>query len=324
MILILSQVIDAHADYVAHVLNARGIEFWRLHTAEFPRRATLEAETDAQGRWHATMTVHGRTLSLDRVTSVWYRRPGLFEVAAELSPEQRRYALAESRQAIGGLLRSLDCAWVNHPDALMTAEQKLVQLQVARSVGFATPRTAVTNDTAVARRFARSCRHGVLFKSMAGGVIETPGGDLAIIYSHRLGMDEIGDHEELIRYAPCLFQEYVPKRFEVRVAIFGDDVYAARIDSQSVEESKIDWRKGQQHLDFERCELPRAVRDRCLVVARRFGLAYCAIDLVVTPEGDHVFLEINPNGQWGFMQEQAMEMCESLIKLLTSGTDREP
>jgi glutathione synthase/RimK-type ligase-like ATP-grasp enzyme len=35
---------------------------------------------------------------------------------------------------------------------------------------------------------------------------------------------------------------------------------------------------------------------------RRLGLAYGAIDLIETPEGGHVFLEVNPGGEWGMLE----------------------
>ena len=36
---------------------------------------------------------------------------------------------------------------------------------------------------------------------------------------------------------------------------------------------------------------------------RRLGIVYGAIDLRRTPDGRHVFLEVNPAGQWLFVEQ---------------------
>ena len=37
---------------------------------------------------------------------------------------------------------------------------------------------------------------------------------------------------------------------------------------------------------------------------RRLGLLYGAIDLVETPDGRHVFLELNPSGEFFWLEQQ--------------------
>ena len=35
----------------------------------------------------------------------------------------------------------------------------------------------------------------------------------------------------------------------------------------------------------------------------RLELNFAAIDLIETPDGEHVFLEVNPNGQWLWLDD---------------------
>ena len=42
-------------------------------------------------------------------------------------------------------------------------------------------------------------------------------------------------------------------------------------------------------------------------LVRALGLVYGAADLIRTPDGEHVFLELNPGGEWG-MLELALEL----------------
>jgi D-alanine-D-alanine ligase-like ATP-grasp enzyme len=53
----------------------------------------------------------------------------------------------------------------------------------------------------------------------------------------------------------------------------------------------------------------------------RLSLTYGAIDLVLTPDGRYVFLEINPNGQWLWIDEMlSLGISHSIAEWLSEGT----
>lgn len=57
-----------------------------------------------------------------------------------------------------------------------------------------------------------------------------------------------------------------------------------------------------------------------LALARRLGLSYCALDLVVTPSGDYVFLEVNPSGQYGWLESlTGLPITRELVRMLMRG-----
>lgn len=108
--------------------------------------------------------------------------------------------------------------------------------------------------------------------------------------------------------APILFQEYVEKETEIRVTVIGGSVFAAEIDSQSSLEGKDDWRKaGPGSLKTNPVQLPKSLSDKCLQIVKELGLNFGTIDLIKTPNGCYVFLELNPNGQWGWLEEATGE-----------------
>src|SRR5258707_2322889 len=111
-VLVLSEQLDSDADLVIAELNRRGVSVVRFDTADFPRRATLIARK-GRGAWKGTLVTQDRSLELGQIASIWYRRPTPFELDPALPPFGQQFASAEARMAIGGLLRSTPCLWVN-------------------------------------------------------------------------------------------------------------------------------------------------------------------------------------------------------------------
>lgn len=123
-----------------------------------------------------------------------------------------------------------------------------------------------------------------------------------------------------IKYAPSLFQEYVPKDVELRITIVGNEVFAAEIHSQQKEAARHDWRRDALALEHREHQLPDNVRLKCVNLAKAFNLEFGAIDMILTPDGRYVFLEINPNGQWAWIEEfTGLPISEALIELLCRG-----
>jgi glutathione synthase/RimK-type ligase-like ATP-grasp enzyme len=115
-----------------------------------------------------------------------------------------------------------------------------------------------------------------------------------------------------------IFQAYVPKRFELRVTVIGNQVFAAEIHSQLTNHTRYDWRRYDlSRTPHLRHELPPEIQDKCVRLVEQLELSYGAIDMVLTPEGRYVFLEINPNGQYLWIEEQTgLPISAALCDLL--------
>jgi glutathione synthase/RimK-type ligase-like ATP-grasp enzyme len=108
-----------------------------------------------------------------------------------------------------------------------------------------------------------------------------------------------------IRLTPAVFQSYVPKAREIRAVVVGERIYAAAVDSQVDEVTRHDVRAADNSDRYEQCQLPAAVAEALARLVAGFGLRSCSADLVETPSGEHVFLELNPNGQWLWLEVHA-------------------
>lgn len=97
-----------------------------------------------------------------------------------------------------------------------------------------------------------------------------------------------------------LLQEWIDKRFECRAVVVGDRVFTVAIHADSAT-GRVDWRSDYDALRYEAIDLPAPVRDALVDLHSRLGLVYGACDLIVTPEGETVFLEVNQGGEWGWL-----------------------
>jgi len=145
------------------------------------------------------------------------------------------------------------------------------------------------------------------------------GGSLSeklIIYTHKLNAVDFQKIEN-VKFVPVLFQEYVPKEIELRMTVIEEDVFSCAIDSQKSERTKDDWRR----YDFEKVphysyKLPVDIENKLVDFLKNAGLKFGAFDMILTPNGEYVFLEINPNGQWYWIEKlTGMKITERLVRL---------
>jgi glutathione synthase/RimK-type ligase-like ATP-grasp enzyme len=157
----------------------------------------------------------------------------------------------------------------------------------------------------------------VIYKTLGGGLPVNRHGVRSPIYTSPVEERHFED-EATIRLTPCLFQENVSKRVELRVIAVGSELFCAEIDSQRSELTAQDWRRSYPDLRHRPHTLPSEVERGLRELMDRLGLLFGAIDLILTPDGRYVFLEINANGQWAWLEgELGMPLTSALVDLLT-------
>jgi ATP-grasp ribosomal peptide maturase len=297
-VLVITGSFDPTADLVIEELTRRAVPVFRADMAWFPSKLTLAASLDGAG-WSGTLMTDRRTLDLSSVRSVYYRRPTAPEFPQTMPPEARAVAAAEARRGFGGLLAALPCPWLPPPGRTADAEYKPLQLRVAAESGLSVPRTLITNDPVAAREFADRLGAPVIYKPFTPirGTLE---GRSVAVYANVLQADDL-PHPSIATTAH-LFQEWVPKAHEVRLTVVGRRMFAAEIHAGSAA-GRVDWRSDYESLTYKTCEPPRAVAAGVLRMLDQLGLPFGAFDFIVTPSDEWKFLEVNPNGQWGFVEQ---------------------
>jgi glutathione synthase/RimK-type ligase-like ATP-grasp enzyme len=255
-----------------------------------------------------------------RLTSVWHRRPAHWIDESVLHPADREFAEGECRVFRRGFLHLLapDALWVNPVGAAARAAYKPVQQQVALDEGLEMPATLFSNSPEQIRAFLRRQGGEIVFKPLYG----TAWSDAETVWMPytTLLTEELLVDDEPLRAVPGIYQAIVPKAYELRVTAIGDRLFAAKLRSQETRAGKLDWRKSYSDLVFEPYQLPEAIAARCRAVMKRLGLVYGAIDLIVTPDGRYVFLEVNQMGQFLFVEWACgMPVLDAFAELLLQG-----
>jgi glutathione synthase/RimK-type ligase-like ATP-grasp enzyme len=294
-----------------------GDRFIRLNTEDV---ATNIDATFSQGHFELHIRDSGRTLFSDELLSVWYRRPEEIRAPHGSESEPGDFIVQQWTAFLRGFyMATLDTArWVSPLPALHRSRYKLAQLKLARELGFTTPETLSTNVPDEAVAFAD--RHQEICVKSLDEPLFRLNGTLHPWLTTRVSAEHVRQHMEAVRHCPVLFQQYIAKACDIRVTCVGPQVFAFAIYSQSREESANDFRGvAPDQLRHEVHNLPKKLEARLLEYMRREGLLFSAFDLVLTPDGEYVFIENNPNGQWLWLEHATgIRISEALLRLLTN------
>jgi glutathione synthase/RimK-type ligase-like ATP-grasp enzyme len=258
-------------------------------------------------RWRSDgrheLEIGGVAEPMSRFRSVWYRRPVAPRPGGASQPGLDDWAARESEEALRGLWRGHRALWVNHPVDNQRAEFKQEQLLRAAGSGFEVPETLITNDPEAAREFAESHLDGIICKPLRfGRVID--GDEEKLFFTSQVDpaqLDDLASGQE-----PYLLQALIEKTCDIRVTVIAGECFAVEIDSQEDQESVVDWRRGGSELAHTPHRLPADLEDACRAFVAGYGLKFGAIDLARRPDGGYAFFELNPNGQWAWIEQ----LCE--------------
>ncbi|EME9750172.1 hypothetical protein N0725_04905 [Pseudomonas aeruginosa] len=296
MLLLVTNRRDITIDYVVAELKRRQTPFFRLNTEDLPdARCTMAAFP--RGAW--SLSLGDRELKGSSVKAAYFRRPGQPTSHASITDEgEKGYAEAEWSAFLKSLYARLEGMWLNAPLDIFAAEDKPKQLMLASELGFNVPQVSITNDIASVREVIQA--GPAIGKPLRQALIS--GEQERVIFTTRL--EHLSDSDEdAIALAPFIVQAEIKKQYDVRVTVVGSQAFATAICSQEHEETTVDWRQGSRpDLKHERIQLPREIEEQCAALMKRLNLRYGAIDFICDQQGKWWFLEINPNGQWAWIE----------------------
>ena len=327
MILIITNKEDEHPTPVIETLIKRNIPVFRLNT-----ECLL---TDYEFTWWNTSGLSrfiiknkqtGLTLDIEDLTAVWDRRPKLpKELPFKVSEAINKHNLKEA----AGFLRFLRSYITSTPSIGSIlydeyASSKMEQLQYAEFIGLKVPDTVFTNRQEDIIAMARNHQEIVLKSIASDGIMDDGNGTEYVFYSQKVSLQDIVNApKEAFTQTVSYVQEYISKAFELRVTVVAKKVFACKIESQHLadNEGKIDWRQGYDHgLRYEPYDLPDNISEKCIKFLERMRLNFGAFDFIVTPSGEYVFLECNPNGQWLWIEmETGLKISEAIADTLATG-----
>jgi ATP-grasp ribosomal peptide maturase len=310
-VLVITEPDDPTADDVIRELNARAVPVARFNPADIGSALTVTAEFGGNRALSGWLRTPSRRVNLADVRSVYWRRP-TWPQFEHLDSADAEFAAAQVRSGLRGILLAMPGArWVNDPEANRRADYKPLQLAAAVQAGFTVPATLVTSDADAARDFIK--RHGsVICKALRWTPYRGSDGVGMTTWTEPVSAEEIDDS---LGAAPHLFQARVDKVADLRVVVVGDRVFAVRIDS-----GLLDWRRDYSALKYSVITPPKGLGPALVAFLHRLGLVSGSFDLCIDQAGDLHWLEVNPNGQWGWLAEATdLPIAAAFADLLEQG-----
>jgi len=298
-ILIITHTADNFSiEKVTEYVEKNGCEVIRFDVDLYPLQNKLTTSFQ-DGEWVSILETPDAKHRLDDIAAVWYRRAynmghGLRE---EMDPKFFGAAMGEIRNTLFGFLESIDTYALGKPSVYRRLDSKEEQLKIADKIGLKIPESCITNNPEEAKKFILK-HQNVVAKMQTGFAIYEDGVE-CVVFTNVVSEDKLDELDSLL-YCPMQFQKKIEKKKELRVTVVGRDVYTFEIDSQQSEEAKIDWRKDGVNLikKWERTELPADIEAKILELLDVYNVDYGAIDIIVSPEDEYYFIEINAAGEF--------------------------
>ncbi|MEH2214345.1 MvdD family ATP-grasp ribosomal peptide maturase [Nostoc sp.] len=307
---------------VIQAIEAQGKKAFRFDTDRFPTEMQLDIYYGSTKR--VILSVDDQTLDLNEVSAVWYRRIAIgSKIPNSMDRQLRQASLKESRVSIEGMIASIRGFHLDPLPNIRRAENKQLQLQIAREIGLDTPRTLTTNNPIAVKQFAQECQQGMITKMLSSFAIYDERGREKVVFTNPISSEDL-DNLDGLRFCPMTFQEKIPKALELRTIIVGKRVLTAAVDSQALDKARYDWRKQGIALvnAWESYTLPEDVEEKLLKLMAEFGLNYGALDIILTPDGRHVFLEVNPVGEFFWLERcPGLPVSQVIAKILSNSAN---
>jgi hypothetical protein len=296
---------NSSVDKVIEYIEANGATAVRFNADLYPVSSRLST-VYTNNQWQIFYDDGTTTHTLHDVTAVWYRRShGLGKGLKEMI--DRPYlepTIGEVRRTLFGMLEGLPCFQLERVHNYRRLDSKEEQLKIALQHGLLIPPTCISNDPAKVKEFIAQYNGRVITKMQHAFAINKEQEEL-VVYTNEIPETSYNDLDSL-QVCPMVFQQRIDKKLELRVTIVGDQVFAFSIDSQKKENAQVDWRKEGRSMimDWQPYTLPATIQQQLLSFMDTYNVNYGAIDLILSPDDQYYFLEINAAGEYFWLDLQ--------------------
>lgn len=291
-------------DIVINKLKELGIEALRFNSDDFSYKIKFEYD-NFSGKQLLKLIAEDFEITSDKIQAVWYRKLWNVAIPENLDEDYRRIYNQEYLTMRNIFFDSLkNVPWINSmPIDHKISDNKFEQLNLASQSGLQVPKSLFTNNSESVKNFFYSeCNqqmiaklHGALSRSMSGN---TPFFPTTIIKE-----DDLDNLDSLI-YCPMIFQEKIEKQYELRIIYVDGDFFTGKINAQTSLAGSTDWRAATDTRPaWEKYDLPLVVCESIKKMMKTMNLFFGAIDVIRDKNGEYIFLEVNPQGEWGMLQK---------------------
>jgi glutathione synthase/RimK-type ligase-like ATP-grasp enzyme len=307
--LIVTEPEDMHSIVVSLVLEENEHTVVNLFSGDFP---TCQKNSVFIGSevYQVQTQDKFKTLNHQGYDVVWWRRPRHSILKKGMvHPDDEKFHQRETQVFFDnfGYQVAPGAWWINRKEAAIRSNHKLLQLKKATDVGLKIPSTLCSNHYEdIVSFFKYHSQTGIIYKPLTYQVWNDASG-FKVIYTSKI--DSINDlNPKSSQLFPGIYQECIEKKYELRITCFGDFIVAAKLNSRKYQ----DWRVlSLEQLDVEPYQLPQQLEQQIRFLMRELGIVFGCIDIIVTPQDEYIFLEVNEQGQFLFLEQ----CCEDLPML---------
>lgn len=315
MLLILTDEFDSHVNYILQKLGENNLSYFRLDTNVQALKYTYV--TYMNSKWF----IKNKNGNVDStsITCVWSRRPFVELMLEEYNDQSTDFRIwkNEWNKTLLGLYNSLkNVKWLNPLRKAYKGENKYYQFELAEEVGLLMPDTIVSNEKQELMNFAIE-NEPVVLKLMSQEIYQV-NNEVMGFYVNKIMARDLESYN-VVDENPIVLQRYIPKAYEVRYTVVGNKHFACRINSQQSDSAKEDWRRydipNTPHLVITP---PDEIRNKVNELLSLLHIEYGALDFVVTPDNEWVFLEINCMGQWLWIENlTGLNISDAIIEWIS-------
>ncbi|MBX2861696.1 MAG: hypothetical protein KTR14_10715 [Vampirovibrio sp.] len=318
---------DIHLIPVLHHLDQMEESYTFYAYSSFPSESSVIVSFNNSSEKKILIRTHNADIDLTKIKTIWNRTPGIPKAPENTSNLFKNYIELESSSFLKSLpLLTPQVKWLPDPIHQEIANYKPYQLDIAVSVGLSIPHTLIGNDRKSAIKFLEDHSFVILkgqqkgtatselpvlqklFQWVKNKITDSNSEkiNVTVVPSQKFCSTNLLENIHHLQACPVNLQSYIPKQFELRITIVHKQVFACAIYTQGsdVPEAHVDFRKYVDYLHHEAYTLPADIEEKCLLLMEKLRLDFGCIDMIVTPENEYVFLEINPNGQWLWIEEK--------------------
>lgn len=294
-VLLLAGLYDFSSDMVAIRLQEMGAGYVRINWEQLQQfRLTIDPVDPS-----ITIKFNGELIaSRIGVSACLYRQPVFLRNTPDVALSAKSQLERSQWMAfLRGCSVFDNARWMNWPQSTYLAESKPFQLMLAKRCGFYVPPTLIGNDN---EEFQPHFVEPIIVKSVDTVLIRNEGNCL-FTYTTKCPLSELT--EQNVSIAPLVVQKCFINKIDCRVTIIGDTLSAVEILRQG-RPIEGDWRTiSKNELSYIDIDLPVSVQKSCRLLMHKLGLTFGAIDFLIVDK-EFVFLEINPTGEWGWLNTE--------------------
>ena len=312
-VLILTKRMDIESDLIGIQLLKNGIDYIKINEEDIPLDFGAEFRIGKKNR--VLLKLRNKEIITENIKVVLFRYFDL-KFLKYLNGIHQFYIEQQWYQLFNCLQTSLTCLWINNPSKTFSAENRLYQLLVAQKTGFRIPDTSITNISSAGIKFCNERPRKIIAKVLHHHEI------IHKEYSYRfptsmVSADSLSNASGL-KYAPLILQDRIASREEIRITVVKNKVFPIRITITKNKGKYSDLHKIEERfLNFEHFTIEKNLEKMCIKLNKQMGLLLSSIDLMVDKKGELYFLEINPIGDWNWLEKHVdLPITDSVSALI--------